>query len=101
MRKTAPYFSGKLTLMHKSNVMEWLSDEIRMAGLGGSQTFEGRSPRMYYQYKTLEEIERRMSLGEVLSGFTFEGNGDKIIISYGEHLLAGVRKYQIPPNPLF
>ena len=90
MRKTTQYFSGKLTLMHKSNVMEWLSDEIRMAGSGASQTFEGRSPRMYYQYKTLEEIERRMSLGEVVSGFTFEGNGDKIIISYGERRRSGL-----------
>ena len=45
---------------------------------------------MYYQYKTLEEIERRMSLGEVLSGFTFEGNGDNIMIVYGERRRSGL-----------
>ena len=45
---------------------------------------------MYYQYKTLEEIERRMSLGEVLSGFTFEGNGDNIMVAYGERRHSGL-----------
>ena len=45
---------------------------------------------MYHQYKTLDEIERRMSLGEVLSDFTFEGNGDNIMIAYGEHCRLGL-----------
>ena len=58
--------------MHKTNNMEWLRDELRKAGVDRKHKLERRSPRKYYQYKTLEEIERRMSLGEVLSGFTFE-----------------------------
>ena len=31
-----------------------------------------------------------MSLGEVLSGFTFEGNGDNIMIAYGEKRRSGL-----------
>ena len=84
MRKTTQYFSGKLTLMYKTNNMDWLREEIRKSSDDESYQQDKRSPRMYYQYKTLEEIERSMSLGEVLSGFTFEGNGDNIMIAYGE-----------------
>ena len=59
MRKTTPYFAGKLTLMHKTNVMEWLNEELRKAEKKeGKQDSETRPTRMYYQYKTLEEIER-------------------------------------------
>jgi len=90
MRRTTQYFSGKLSLMHKTNNMDWLREEIRKADVDGTYKSERRSPRMYYQYKTLEEIERRMSLGEVLSGFTFEGNGDNIMIAYGEKRRSGL-----------
>ena len=44
---------------------------------------------MYYNYDSLEEIKRRMSLGEVLSGFTIRGNCDKLMISYGAKLRSG------------
>ena len=33
-----------------------------------------------------------MRVGEVMSGFTFQGNTDKIIIAYGEHRRSGVMK---------
>ena len=72
MQRTTKYFSGKLNLVHKTNNMDWLRDEIRKESMDGTYKSEKRSPPMYYQYKTLEEIERQMSLGEVLSGFTFE-----------------------------
>ena len=90
MRRTTQYFSGKLSLMHKTNNMDWLREEIRKADVDETYKSERRSPRMYYQYKTLEEIERRMSLGEVLSGFTFEGSGNNIMIAYGEKRRSGL-----------
>ena len=33
--------------------------------------------------------EKKMRLGEVLSGFTFHGNYDKLIVSYREHRRSG------------
>ena len=43
-----------------------------------------RGVRIYYQYHSLEDVERKMRIGEVLSGFTLKGNNEKIIISYGD-----------------
>ena len=90
MQKTTQYFSGNLTLMHKTNNMDWLREEIRKSSENRTYKQDKRSPRMYYQYKTLKEIDRRMSLGEVLSGFTFEGNGDNIMIAHGERQRSGL-----------
>ena len=70
--------------------MDWLREEIRKSSDGESFQQDKRSLTMYYQYKTLEEIERRMSLGEVLSGFTFEGNGDNEMIAYCERRRSGL-----------
>ena len=91
MRKTTQYFTGKLTLMHKTNVMDWLSEQFEKEQAAAERSGESkkRTPRMYYQYKTLEDIERKISQGEVLSGFTFCGNCDKIIVAYGERRRSG------------
>ena len=90
MRKTTTYFRGKLGIMYKMNVMEWLSEEFDKADSNRDQDSEKRVPRMYYQYKTLEEIERKIMLGEVLSGFTFHGNSEKIVIAYGGQRRSGL-----------
>ena len=47
---------------------------------------------MYNQYVSLQEIKREMRVGEVMSGFTFQGNTNKIIIAYGEYRRSGVMK---------
>ena len=70
--------------MHRTNGVEWLSEKFRKAEEEeGEQDSEIRPTWMYHQYKTTEEIERKMRVGEVLSGFTFRGNSDKIMILYG------------------
>ena len=73
--------------------MEWLAHQFKKEN-GGDKT-NGQNPRvskMYNQYVSLEEIKRKMRVGEVMSGFTFQGNTDKIIIAYGEHIRSGVMK---------
>jgi len=93
MRRTTQYFSGKLTLMYKTNVMEWLTDQFKKEN-SDDKTNEHNQwvGKMYNQYVSLEEIKRKMRVGEVMSGFTFQGNTDKIIIAYGEHRRSGVMK---------
>ena len=93
MRKTTQYFTGKLILMHKTNMMDWLSAQFSKVGEDAAQNRNKRSPRMYYQYATFEELEKKLRLGEVLSGFTFKGNCDQIIIAYGERRRAGFMNY--------
>ncbi len=46
---------------------------------------DGQSEGLYYQYKTLNDIERQFTNGRVLSGFTTAifGN-DIILITYGK-----------------
>jgi len=93
MRRTTQYFRGKLTYMYKTNVMEWLAYQFKTEN--SEDTTNGYQPRvgkMYNQYASLQEIKRKMRVGEVMSGFTFRGNPDKIIIAYGEHRRSGVMK---------
>ena len=93
MRRTTQYFSGKLTLMYKTIVMEWLTDPFKKENSDDkTNEHNQRVGKMYNQYVSLEEIKRKMRVGEVMSGFTFQGNTDKIIIAYGEHRRSGVMK---------
>ena len=91
MRKTTQYFSGKLSKMHKSNVMDWLVHRILIHSSSDLvEETSARCPRMYYQFKTREEIERRTSLGEVVSGFTLNGDDETILIAYGDRRRSGL-----------
>ena len=89
MRRTPEYFEGKLRLMYKTNVMNWIRDQINNSKHdqdntdGNHSNHQARKPRMYYQYNTLDEVLRRFESGEVLSGFTVEGGGENIMIAYG------------------
>ena len=86
MRKTTQYFSGKLSKMYKTNVMDWLKDRLS----GAPVVTERRSARMYFQYESLEEIERKIRLGDVISGFTLKSDPSKLIVAYGPDRRSGI-----------
>jgi len=50
---------------------------------------EKRYARMYYQYESLEVIERKIRVGEVISGFTLKGSATKLFVAYGESRRGG------------
>ena len=86
-------FCGKLTLMYKTNVMEWLAYQFKEEYEDDiTNGYIPRVGKMYNQYGSLQEIKRKMRVSEVMSGFTFQGNTDKIIIAHGEHRRSGVMK---------
>lgn len=90
MRKTHQYFAGKLKLMYRTSVMNELVDELRSEVAKIPHVPRQRVPRMYYQYSSLEDIERRVTQGEVLSGFSFKDDNDEILFAYGEQRRSGV-----------
>ena len=79
MRKTTEYFTKKLVLMHKSVGMDWIQKEF----VESDKKSKPRKGKIYFQYKTREEIERKFQTGEVISGFMITGI-KKICIAYGE-----------------
>ena len=84
--ETTQYFSGKLSKMYKTNVMDWLKDRLS----GAPVVTERRSARMYFQYESLEEIERKIRLGDVISGFTLKSDPSKLIVAYGPDRRSGI-----------
>jgi hypothetical protein len=90
MRRNPEYFGGKLSLMYRTNVMNWLREEMSKHNDRSTDTEFGRKVRMYYQYKTLAEIQERFSCGEVISGFTLVGDQHKIWIAYGKKRRSGL-----------
>lgn len=90
MRKTHQYFAGKLKLMYRTSVMNELVDELRSEVAKIPHVPRQRVPRMYYQYSSLEDIERRVTQGEVLSGFSFKDDNDEILFAYGEQRRSGI-----------
>ena len=79
MRRSPQYFQRKLANMYKTNVMDGLDEK-----LNERENSERRSTRMYYQYDSVEQIERKMKLGEVISGFTLKNRNDILMVAYGE-----------------
>ena len=71
--------------MHKTNMMDWLTE--RLGGIPVAK--EKRYARMYYQYESLEVIERKIRVGEVISGFTLKGSATKLFVAYGESRRGG------------
>ncbi len=86
MRKTPQYFVGKLSKMYKQNVMSWLADRLDSRSIKKGK----QSDRMYYQYENMEEIERKIQLGEVISGFTLKADPSKLIVGYGGNRRSGL-----------
>ena len=83
MRRNPEYFGGKLCLMYRTNVMDWVREEMSKRDTRGNDEEFKREERMYYQYKTLAEIKKRFSCGEVISGFTT--GGEDLLIAYGKN----------------
>ena len=51
MRRNPDYFGGKLCLMYRTNVMNWIREEMNRFKNDDDTDLEfGRKPRMYYQY---------------------------------------------------
>ena len=84
MRKTTQYFTGKLKLLHKTSTVEWFDVQFHQTKGTGNNEAKIRKARNYYQYPSREDVDRKMMMGEVLSAFTFHGNPNKIIVSFGE-----------------
>jgi hypothetical protein len=91
MRRNPDYFGGKLCLMYRTNVMNWIREEMNRFKNDDDTDLEfGRKPRMYYQYKTLDQIEKRIKFGVVISGFTLAGDDDRIMVTYGTKRRSGL-----------
>ena len=88
MRRNPEYFGGKLCLMYRTNVMDWVREEMSKRDTRGNDEEFKREERMYYQYKTLAEIKKRFSCGEVISGFTT--GGEDLLIAYGKNRRSGL-----------
>ena len=90
MRKTPDYFEGKLRLMFKTNVMNWVMDCMSQSKNNQDSESTDRDYRMYYQYNSLEEITEKLQSGGVLSGFTLNGLDGKIVVAYGGQRRSGI-----------
>ena len=88
MRRNPEYFGGKLCLMYRTNVMDWVRKEMSKHYTRGNDEEFKREERMYYQYKTLAEIKKRFYCGEVISGFTT--GGEDLLIAYGKNRRSGL-----------
>ena len=89
MRRNPEYFSGKLCLMYRTNVMNWIREKMSSSNDNRTDTEFGRKARMYYQYRTLTAIQDRFTCGEVISGFALEGDTHKIMVAYGKKRRSG------------
>ena len=90
MRRNPQYFAGKLSLMYRTNVMNWIREEMSRHNANSNDKEFGRKARMYYQYRTLSDVQDRFSVGDVISGFTLKGDDHKIMVAYGKKRRSGL-----------
>ena len=38
----------------------------------------------YFRYKSLQEVKRKLELGEAMSGFTLESTGNGMLVMFGD-----------------
>ncbi len=48
-----------------------------------ANTQQKRTKQEYYQYESLKEVKHKFMKGRVLSGFTCQALGNKVMIAYG------------------
>ncbi len=89
MRKNQQYFDRKLQVMYRRNVFTWFRHQIFEDEDDYDENKVDDKPRMYYQYKTIDEIKDQIRRGRVLSGFTTQQTGDLIMIAYGNKRRSG------------
>ena len=93
MRRTPQYFAGKMRLMFRRNVMDWLNESMFV---GDDEAVTKRKMRMYYHYHSSSDIETVFSNGRVISGFTLKNiasgdvNSEKIMIAFGNSRRSGM-----------
>ena len=76
MRKNQQYFEQKLILMYRRNVLSWIKENLCNDDDEYEDVPDKNKPRMYYQYKSLGEIQERIKKGKVLSGFKTPDSGN-------------------------
>ncbi len=69
MRKTTPYFAGKMRLMFRRNVMDWLKESMLV---DKDEMIAKRRARIYYLYCSSSDIGTIFKDGRVISGFTLK-----------------------------
>ena len=79
MRKTTSYFSKKLILIQKLNLMEWKKRSLRKARYENRKEYT----RMYYRYDSLEIVANKLEKGGIISGFTLHGRPDWVYVAFG------------------
>ena len=93
MRRTPQYFAGKMRLMFRRNVMDWLNESMFV---GDDEAVAKRKMRMHYHYHSSSDIETVFSNGRVISGFTLKNiasgdvNSEKIMIAFGNSRRSGM-----------
>ena len=90
MRRNPQYFAGKLSLMYRTNVMNWIREEMSRHNANSNDKEFGIKARMYYQYRTLSDVQDRFSVGDVISGFTLKGDDHKIMVAYEKKRRSGL-----------
>ena len=92
MRRTPTYFAGKMRLMYRRNVIDWINESMFVSE---EERMTKRQPRMYYHYHTPSDIIRYFKDGRVLSGFTLKSvtasdiTSEKIMIAFGNSRRSG------------
>ena len=91
MRRTPTYFAGKMRLMFRRNVMEWLNESMFV---DDDERIGKRKARMYYHYRSSADIESIFKDRRVISGFTLkyiasERRSNKIMIAFGSSRRSG------------
>ena len=92
MRRTPTYFAGKMRLMYRRNVIDWINETMFVSE---EERMTKRQPRMYYHYHTPSDIIRYFKDGRVLSGFTLKSvtasdiTSEKIMIAFGNSRRSG------------
>ena len=80
MRTTTSFFSRKLTVIQKLNVMDWLRKSLRR-----KERTNHDYRRMYYRYSNIAEVEEKFNRGLPVSAFSMDGYPDLLFVAYGKH----------------
>ena len=81
MRRSTSYFNTKMIQIQKRVVMKWFKRLFHIGDKTEKKTYNNN----YFRYESLEEIERKVEVGEVISGFTLESTGDDTWVAFGDN----------------
>ena len=61
--------------------MKWFKRLFHIGDKTEKKTYNNN----YFRYESLEEIERKVEVGEVISGFTLESTGEDTWVAFGDN----------------